>query len=391
MEKILLQKVNIKRFVFVIMVCIIISGAFYGDGRIKVRFLVKLSSEFSWIEDFNNGIADAIMRDGRSSYIDRNGNIIFSSEMPVNSKKEEVNYFSPDEDLLGVKEDNKYGFEDKSGNLVVPYIYDDVGYFREDMCAVKKDGMIGYISIGGELVIPLIYRSGYAFTEGFACVQKYFITEHGGLTDKWGYINKNGEIVIPLIYDKVLHFCEGFARVAVDGKWGFIDVGGNNVVPLIYDKADNFYGGLAAVEKDGYWGVIDTKDDVVIPFIYDDIGGFYNETARVEKNEKIGYIDKTGKIIIPIEYAWIGNFNDGLALAIKGRILSRGSQIRFIDEFGIIHITKDHGWYESEGSGYIDKKGRVILPCIYDYASDFNDGLAVVEKDGKWGVLEIIN
>jgi hypothetical protein len=38
--------------------------------------------------------------------------------------------------------------------------------------------------------------------------------------------------------------------------------------------------------------------------------------------------------------------------------------------------------------GLIDNTGNVIVPIEYDTEVRFHEGLAVVRKDGKWGVLE---
>jgi len=37
--------------------------------------------------------------------------------------------------------------------------------------------------------------------------------------------------------------------------------------------------------------------------------------------------------------------------------------------------------------GFIDTNGNEIVAPVYDYASDFREGIAVVCKDGKWEPL----
>ena len=34
--------------------------------------------------------------------------------------------------------------------------------------------------------------------------------------------------------------------------------------------------------------------------------------------------------------------------------------------------------------GYIDKTGKEVIPIEFDYVSDFSEGLAAVEKNGKY-------
>ena len=38
--------------------------------------------------------------------------------------------------------------------------------------------------------------------------------------------------------------------------------------------------------------------------------------------------------------------------------------------------------------GFIDIEGNLKVPCIYNSVLDFNEGLAAVEKDGKWGYVD---
>ena len=73
----------------------------------------------------------------------------------------------------------------------------------------------------------------------------------------------------------------------------------------------------------------------------------------MKKDGKWGYIDKTGKEVVPCQYDNALGFSDGLAVVEKGG-----------------------------KCGYIDKTGKEVIPCKYDVESDFSDGLAAVGKGG---------
>lgn len=49
---------------------------------------------------------------------------------------------------------------------------------------------------------------------------------------------------------------------------------------------------------------------------------------------------------------------------------------------GLARIT------QSGMSGYVDRRGEIVIAPAYDYAADFSDGLAVVGLDGKFGVVD---
>ena len=82
----------------------------------------------------------------------------------------------------------------------------------------------------------------------------------------------------------------------------------------------------------------------------------------VEKDNKYGFVDKTGKEVIPCIYEEADNFSDGLAL------------VRRVGEYNY---------------GYIDKTGKVVIPCNYVYAESFSEGLAAVgNSKGEYGYID---
>ena len=63
------------------------------------------------------------------------------------------------------------------------------------------------------------------------------------------------------------------------------------------------------------------------------------------------YIDKTGQIVIPCQWNGAGDFSEGLA-SVKN---------------------------ENGKRGFIDKTGNVVIPCQWDFIDeDFRGGVAVV-------------
>ena len=152
----------------------------------------------------------------------------------------------------------------------------------------------GFIDGTGKIVIPFMYEAAQEFSEGLAAVK---------LSRKWGFIDETGEKIIPFAFSKVGKFSEGIVRlyseVYVNGyytnKWIFIDKSRGQVVPNVYDDAGDFSEGLARVKRDGKWGFIDKKGTPIISFIYDDASDFSKGTARVKIKRNWGFIDKTGK------------------------------------------------------------------------------------------------
>ena len=60
---------------------------------------------------------------------------------------------------LKVKKDGKYGFIDKSGNEVIPFVYDGFDYFIDGLAYVRKGDKWGYIDKTGREVTGFLYQS----------------------------------------------------------------------------------------------------------------------------------------------------------------------------------------------------------------------------------------
>ena len=150
--------------------------------------------------------------------------------------------------------------------------------------------------------------------------------------------------------------------------------------------------------EDGYWldykyGVANSTGELVVPFIYDYVGeyGYNDGLLQVQIGEnwitdiynghdygyydsyKYGVIDTSGEIVVPIIYDYMFEFQDGIAAVAIGNDWS------------------DYKW------GFVDTSGKIIIPIEYDniyfgaYSAVINNDVLAVEKDGKYGVIDLNN
>ena len=279
----------------------------------------------------------------------------------------------------------KKGFIDKSGNLIIPLAYLSVEDFSEGLAAVHNDGKVGFIDKKGTIIVPFKDMYHGRYSEGLVYVSK---------NDKYGYLDKSGNEVIPFIYDEATNFSEGLAAVQKDGKYGYIDKSGEEVIPFKFDMASSFSEGLARVfiKGESNYGYIDRTGKLVIPYGTDALD-FCDGRARTFSKGKQGFIDKSGKEIISTIYSLTDNFSEGLACVLKD------NKYGFIDKNGkeVILCQYEEASHFSEGlarvkkgglNGYIDKSGNVVIPFIYDDGCDFSEGLARVTKDGVRGYID---
>lgn len=153
----------------------------------------------------------------------------------------------------------------------------------------------------------------------------------------------------------------GLIRVNDNGNYGYIDKNGKTIIPICYEHL-NYYSDdsdYLIAKFNGAWGVLNKSGGTVIPFEYQDIRT-WDEIFVAQKNNKYGAIDTEGKITIPFVYDCIYEGSENLAAARIGDTYS-----------------------------YINKYGNAIAPFIYEnaYFYKFQNGMVLVEKDGKLGAI----
>lgn len=159
------------------------------------------------------------------------------------------------EGLCAVKVDEKWGFCNTMGEVVVEARYDNVSDFSEGRSIVSLDGLYGMVDREGNMVIDLIYDD-MSWNDGTLA----YVDRDG----KHGCLNRMGESVVPLHYHWVGEFNDGLAVVELDSKFGYVNLKGELAIALIYDGATSFTGhGTAGVRLGSDKFRIDTKGEKI--------------------------------------------------------------------------------------------------------------------------------
>lgn len=207
-----------------------------------------------------------------------------------------------------------------------------------------------------------------------------------------GYIDTLGNVVIPFDFEVALDFNDGRAQVMQNGKRGFIDGKGNIVIPCLYNEVSSFNHDIARVKKNGKYGFIDRHGYEVLPCVYSDIGSIREGIVLVQYQGLKCYIEPDFNGHARLIYKETGEFDvleegDGY---VKKSLFDSMKQPDgdFHEGMASIRERTLGDWNNLFLYGFIDNEGNEIIPCVYSFVSDFDKGIAVVEKEGKWGAID---
>jgi hypothetical protein len=257
---------------------------------------------------------------------------------------------------------------------------------------LTRDEQIAARSSSESFDYPGVLSFGVGLSEGLARIRS---------NGKVGYIGSNGKILIAAKFDEGGRFSEGLARVLIEGKWGYINKTGSLVIQPVFEWACTFSEGRALVKTGEKWGYINRKGKVVISPSFDEAWSFSEGLAAVQilkEKYKTGYIDRRGKWVLRPIYDGGTSFHEGVAIVDRDIGFKNGVVVEShaITRTGR-RLFEHTSWFVSSYSeglldvangvqqfGFLDRKGRLVIPYDFDYASSFSEGLALVRIDDKW-------
>jgi len=310
----------------------------------------------------------------------------------IRSSKEEAVTFKSK--LLMVRTENGSGYLNYAGEMVIPDKYTDARPFSGDIALVKEGEKWGAINTSGEVVVPFIwnsiddpnprYKNGskgfvsfyskghkvYRNLEGSTLPSAYSFrsttrSESGYIQvsnaeNKLGFMNGDGVVVIDTKYSRLENFVNGYAKATVHrdelplgapSKIVYINEQGREFTEAEYytatnqlvEKTDGFYDvdgqkiitkkegehyigygldrrkfleGNMIFTKESRYGVYNYQGKVIVPPKYKSISAFRNGFAIFKDvDDKYGVIDRSGKVVIKAQFESIGSFSEGLAYA----------------------------------------------------------------------------
>lgn len=338
----------------------------------------------------------------------------------------------------------KYGIIDTKGNYIIAPKYEHISYDEKNdlfntTISYGENGrypfekLSNHVSIDGFFVVyddkgtvskvpvEIADWCGFFSNEGYAEVIKDGIK---GKINKLNHIvSFLGEkcIVIPEQYNFACTYRFGYAPVSKNGKYGIIDAMQKEVIPCNYEYIEPLSSNRFKYKEGNKWGVIDEKENIVVGPEYISISHQTEELFKVEFKHYYGLIDRNGEIAIPIKCTFISKMSyDNCAFWIANIRSKQGvysesadiiipfiyDDIEIQDGKFICKVFEQENSYSNrdkrvkyvfsyslKGEYYlnIEEKSLYVVPSKYDIAYYAGLGLIWVEKDAKWGLINMMN
>lgn len=291
-------------------------------------------------------------------YIDRSGNMV------IQPKYDDAQDFQDNGlAIVGVK--GKYGLIDAYDRFVVNPIYQFISPFSEHRATVINDEGFKMINEQGEVLT----RRGYPYIAGLQEGRAmYYVTGNGsgdGANSRYGYLDSAGQEVIPAQYEEANDFVDGKAVVKINDKhYALIDLDGRRLANYPFAYVGPLGDGLLAFQQDsnGKYGYINEQGSIIIPPTYTSAFPFHHGRAIVNTAEdyksKYGVINKLGEWVIQPEYNDIRDLME--------------------DRFALGRAIKPEQPYIGSVYAISDWNGKRLSDFVYRDVSDYKHGLASV-------------
>lgn len=276
-----------------------------------------------------------------------------------------------------------------------------------DLEAAMKIAKAGVDNLGTENLKAFYEEHRYSYYTYTTSFLEIIPTETNELmpavdADGWHYVDNSGRIEINGPYESATPFnADGYGVIKKDGrfytilstgeKYGIDETGVSEVYALTdshilakYQDKYSYYNydfepaaeghqyesitknscGVAAVKKNGKWGIISDSGEVMVEFELEDVAinslgqVFVDGFGMVKMDGKWCMIDTEGNVLLETDYT-----------AVKAPESAEG----------YIAVMNDQNLW-----GFMNLEGTEVIPCTYEDALSFSDGLAAVKGVSNW-------
>ncbi len=303
-----------------------------------------------------------------------------------------------DNEFTIVEEGSKKGLFDTNGKVIIPVIYDDLGWSQglptvfHKVLGYREADSWGLIHVKNHKITTPLFNSLQPFYDKLIIASKKDNHKHRSL---FGLINTKGEQELEFRYHSLEKHNEQLIASVLEKNfplYGVINAKGEALLGFKYNHifplSDKTY---AVYNHTNQVGLFDVEGNFLTEFLYDSIAPFQHHLAVVYQNGRQGVIREDGIVVVPVKY---------------NRVKINGAHQVSVLPFGKWHVfsaenkhVREYTYESIKPAGvnlyqvkigdlktFIDTKGNTILPEQW-HVTSLVQRFAIVAHKGKYGVL----
>ncbi|MEK3794767.1 WG repeat-containing protein [Paenibacillus sp. FSL R7-0204] len=191
-----------------------------------------------------------------------------------------------------------------------------------------------------------------------------FYEDFALLITEQGFSHMNMDFLTPYpIYKWLTRYFHGWAAFeSLDGTKGFIDYSHQNSIYLDFDGFARFSSdGVASYSKNGLSGIIDQSGNIILDPTYTRVDVFSEGFALVEIDSNFGFLNTKGEVTHPAVWNNALFFKNGLAAV----------------------SNSNNKW------GCVNTNGDLVIPTKYSFLGACDDERICFQKGRKYGFLNM--
>jgi hypothetical protein len=285
-------------------------------------------------------------------------------------------------------DDIYYGLTNEKGKKIIPVTYGQIRPLSDSRLAITNhENLKAIFDLTGTPLSNFEFDHIDNFQNNYAIVYK---------NGKQGLINPSGSLVLPAKY-KTIRIEEGNkANVANFTQWKLLSPDNKTLNNLHFDQITPIGKNVFKVNIGKKEALISLDGNFLTDFKDWQIFEFSNENALYKENKLYGIINKKGKLLTPANYDTIFSSSDYLMASHKqfnqrkynifsaqGDTINLGDYDNVIQgSEGLIPVKEFFRW------GFINNKGKKVIPCKFDSVEAFHNQRAKVYYLGGYGIID---
>lgn len=275
--------------------------------------------------------------------------LIKNKEIIIDFNYKELEY-NQDNNIIIAKQNAKLGILNLQGKEILQVEYDELS-INGIYIYTKNGNEEKYFNIDGQEIENQNYKSISQIEDG----KFYVIMDENSL---YGVLNKEKETLIQPQYSYLEYLFEDYF-IAYNKELGIINSKGEKVIDFKYD----------VINKIGESNVIQVKD------VTNNITEIFSKELKKLGTFKDAIINERDNYI-EVNYQDKTSYFDFNGIELKNTDIYKNNTL--------FSVQSNGKW------GFKNKNEEIIINCIYDEVTEFNEyKFAGIKKDGKWGVIDI--